>query len=143
MSGPDPAPQAAFPYTHLTISRRPVDRRREVPVDRYTRCTRPGTIHVARSGNWGRATSEVSAVHGPSFRWTTTGSGLRDVETLHRIDEDAVKQEITAAGFKFDGESNVLRNPVDARDWNASPKAAADTKKRGTSDRFIFRFVKP
>jgi predicted methyltransferase len=71
------------------------------------------------------------------------GSGLRDVETLHRIDEEAVKQEITAAGFTFDGESNVLRNPADARDWNASPKAAADAKKRGTSDRFIFRFVKP
>jgi len=71
------------------------------------------------------------------------GSGLRDVQTLHRIDEEAVKQEITAAGFKLDGESNVLRNPADARDWNASPKAADDAKKRGTSDRFVLRFVKP
>jgi predicted methyltransferase len=69
------------------------------------------------------------------------GSGLRDVETLHRIDEDAVKKEILAAGFKLDGESDVLRNPEDARDWNDSPRAAAE--KRGTSDRFVLRFVKP
>lgn len=69
------------------------------------------------------------------------GSGLRDVETLHRIDEDTVKQEIMAAGFKLDGESDVLRNPDDPRDWNDSPRAAAE--KRGTSDRFTLRFVKP
>jgi predicted methyltransferase len=71
------------------------------------------------------------------------GSGVRDVETLHRIDEDIEKQEILAAGFKLDGESDVLRNPDDKRDWNASPKAAAELKKRGTSDRFVLRFVKP
>lgn len=69
------------------------------------------------------------------------GSGTRDVETLHRIDEDVVKQEVLAAGFKLDGESQTLRNPSDTRDWNSSPKAAGD--KRGTSDRFVFRFVKP
>jgi predicted methyltransferase len=69
------------------------------------------------------------------------GSGVRDVETLHRIDEDVVKQEVAAAGFKLDGESDVLRNPADKRDWNDSPKAAAD--RRGTSDRFVLRFVKP
>ena len=69
------------------------------------------------------------------------GSGLRDVQTLHRIDEAAVKKEITAAGFKLDLESDVLANPSDPRDWNASPGAAAE--KRGTSDRFTLRFVKP
>ena len=69
------------------------------------------------------------------------GSGIRDVETLHRIDEDVVKQEALAAGFKLETSSDVLRNPSDARDWNSSPKAAAE--KRGTSDRFVLRFVKP
>ena len=69
------------------------------------------------------------------------GTGLNDVETLHRIDEDAVKKEILAAGFKLDGASDVLRNPEDPRDWNDSPRAAAE--KRGTSDRFVLRFVKP
>lgn len=71
------------------------------------------------------------------------GSGLRDVETLHRIDEEVVKQEITAAGFKLDASSDVLRNPADPRDWNSSPKAATEAGKRGTSDRFVLRFVKP
>ncbi|MBX3157485.1 MAG: class I SAM-dependent methyltransferase [Deltaproteobacteria bacterium] len=69
------------------------------------------------------------------------GSGTRDVETLHRIDEAVVKREVEEAGFKLDGESDVLRNPADKRDWNASPRTAAE--KRGTSDRFTLRFVKP
>jgi predicted methyltransferase len=69
------------------------------------------------------------------------GSGVRDVEKLHRIDEDVVKREVLAAGFKLDGESNALRNPADPRDWNASPGAAGE--RRGTSDRFVLRFVKP
>jgi predicted methyltransferase len=69
------------------------------------------------------------------------GSGTRDVETLHRIDEDVVKQEALAAGFKLEASSDVLRNPGDTRDWNSSPRAAAD--KRGTSDRFVLKFVKP
>lgn len=69
------------------------------------------------------------------------GSGTRDVETLHRIDEEAVKKEVLAAGFKLDAESDLLRHPDDTRDWNSSPKAAGE--KRGTSDRFTLRFVKP
>ncbi|MBL0218381.1 MAG: class I SAM-dependent methyltransferase [Myxococcales bacterium] len=69
------------------------------------------------------------------------GTGLADVETLHRIDEETLKQEILAAGFKLDAESDVLRMPDDKRDWNSSPKAAAE--RRGTSDRFTLRFVKP
>ncbi len=71
----------------------------------------------------------------------TKGSGTKDTDTLHRIDEDLVKKEVEAAGFKLDGESDVLRNPQDARDWNSSPRAAAE--RRGTSDRFVLRFVKP
>ena len=71
------------------------------------------------------------------------GSGLRDVETLHRIDEEVVKQEVLAAGFRLDAESPLLRYAADKRDWNASPKSADEAKKRGTSDRFVLRFVKP
>ena len=69
------------------------------------------------------------------------GSGVRDTETLHRIDEAVVKKEVVAAGFKPDGESDVLRNPDDKRDWSSSPKAAG--ARRGTSDRFVLRFKKP
>lgn len=68
------------------------------------------------------------------------GSGTSATETLHRIDEEVVKKEVLAAGFTLDASSDVLRNPADTRDWNSSPKAAGD--KRGTSDRFVLRFIK-
>src|SRR4029434_3221179 len=66
------------------------------------------------------------------------GRGLKDVQTLHRIEEGVVRKEIQRAGFKLDAESNMLRNPADKRDWNASPSAAEE--RRGTSDRFVLRF---
>lgn len=69
------------------------------------------------------------------------GTGTTETKTLHRIDEAVVKKELEAAGFKLGGEASFLRNPSDARDWNDAPSAAAD--KRGTSDRFVMRFVKP
>ena len=68
------------------------------------------------------------------------GSGIQATETLHRIDESVVKEEVLAAGFTLDGESDVLRNATDPRDWNSSPKQAGE--KRGTSDRFTLRFIK-
>ncbi|MEO8845813.1 MAG: SAM-dependent methyltransferase [Kofleriaceae bacterium] len=69
------------------------------------------------------------------------GSGITATDTLHRIDQKIVETEVKAAGFKPAGESNVLRNPADKRDWNSSPHAAGE--KRGTSDRFVLLFQKP
>ncbi len=69
------------------------------------------------------------------------GSGLADVQTLHRIDEAVVRREIESAGFRLAAEASFLRNAADARDWNDSPRVAAE--RRGTSDRFVLRFVKP
>jgi predicted methyltransferase len=67
-----------------------------------------------------------------------TGSGLRDTDTLHRIDEATVKKEVEAAGFKLVAESNVLRNPAD-------PHTAKvfDPSIRGKTDQFILKFRKP
>jgi predicted methyltransferase len=87
------------------------------------------------------AALKKGGVYGIVDHSAAAGSGTRDVESLHRIDEDVVKKEVLAAGFKLDAESDVLRNPDDTRDWNSSPKAAGE--KRGTSDRFTLRFVKP
>lgn len=70
-----------------------------------------------------------------------TGAGLDDVQTFHRIEEAALKKEIQDAGFELAGEADFLRNPADARDWNDSPAAAG--ARRGTSDRFVLKFVKP
>ncbi|HEY1546468.1 MAG TPA: SAM-dependent methyltransferase [Kofleriaceae bacterium] len=69
------------------------------------------------------------------------GSGLRDTETLHRIDEDVVTEEVLSAGFILGRETDVLSNPADTRDWSSSPHAAG--ARRGTSDRFVMLFVKP
>jgi predicted methyltransferase len=70
-----------------------------------------------------------------------SGTGLADVESLHRIDEAALIGEVKAAGFTLDAEGDFLRNPDDARDWSAAPRAAGE--RRGTSDRFVLRFTKP
>ena len=69
------------------------------------------------------------------------GTGTTESQTFHRIDEKVVREEIERAGFKFGGEASFLRNPADTRDWNDAPSAAAD--RRGTSDRFVYKFVKP
>ena len=71
------------------------------------------------------------------------GTGTSDVQTLHRIDEQVVRTEVQRAGFKLQAEGDFLRNPQDSRDWNSSPPAAAAAGRRGTSDRFALRFVKP
>ena len=67
-----------------------------------------------------------------------TGSGLRDTDTLHRIDPAIVKQQVTAAGFVFEAESKLLRNPAD-------PHTALvfDKSIRGHTDQFAYRFRKP
>jgi predicted methyltransferase len=69
------------------------------------------------------------------------GHGIADVSSLHRIDEQTVRSEIQAAGFEVAAEATFLRNAADQRDWNASPGQAGD--KRGSSDRFVVKFVKP
>ncbi|WP_321389242.1 class I SAM-dependent methyltransferase [Emcibacter sp.] len=58
-------------------------------------------------------------------------------DTLHRIDPAIAMREITAAGFTFDGESDILRNPDDN-----GTKPMWDETIRGRTDRFVYRFVK-
>ena len=69
------------------------------------------------------------------------GGGVTVVQTLHRIEESIVVAEILGAGFVQDGSADFLKNPADARDWNANPSGSGD--KRGTSDRFVLAFKKP
>jgi len=65
-------------------------------------------------------------------------SGLSATNTLHRIDPATIKAEVTAAGFVFDGESPVLRNPADPRTANVF-----DPTIRGKTDQVVYRFKKP
>jgi predicted methyltransferase len=66
------------------------------------------------------------------------GSGLRDTNTLHRIDEASVKSELAAVGFRLDGESYLLHNAGDPRTANVKDPAI-----RGKTDQFILIFTKP
>jgi predicted methyltransferase len=66
------------------------------------------------------------------------GSGLRDTNTLHRIDKASVKSEVEAAGFKLERESDLLRNAGDPRTVNVR-----DPTIRGKTDQFILEFRKP
>jgi predicted methyltransferase len=66
------------------------------------------------------------------------GSGTSDTNTLHRIDQDTVKQEVESVGFKFVGESDVLRNKADPR-----TAKVFDPSIQGHTDQFILKFTKP
>ena len=66
------------------------------------------------------------------------GSGLRDTETLHRIDPIRMKNEIEAAGFVLESQSDALRNPDDDH-----KRAVFDPGIRGKTDQVMFRFRKP
>lgn len=57
---------------------------------------------------------------------------------LHRIDPATLRQEVESAGFVYDGESDLLRNPSDPR-----TASVFDESIRGHTDRFIMRFRKP
>ena len=58
--------------------------------------------------------------------------------TVHRIDPAVVKSEVTAAGFKFEGESKILANPADDHSKNVFDPAI-----RHHTDQFIYKFRKP
>jgi predicted methyltransferase len=66
------------------------------------------------------------------------GTGMKETDTLHRIDVATVKQQVTAAGFVLEGESNLLANPDDPRTSDVFNKAI-----RGKTDQFVLKFRKP
>ncbi len=66
------------------------------------------------------------------------GTGLAATNTLHRIDMEAVKAEVTAAGFVLDGSSDVLKNPDDPHTAMVFAPSI-----RGKTDQFMLKFKKP
>jgi predicted methyltransferase len=66
------------------------------------------------------------------------GSGLRDTETLHRIDPESIWSEVTAAGFLFEAKSELLRNAEDSHSLPVFDRAV-----RHRTDQVIFKFRKP
>lgn len=67
------------------------------------------------------------------------GTGTYAAETgKHRIDENQVKLEVLKAGFKYVGESNILRNASDKRTETVFEKSL-----NRDTDQFILKFQKP
>jgi predicted methyltransferase len=66
------------------------------------------------------------------------GSGARDTNTLHRIDPEIVKQEVTAAGFTLDSTSDALQNKEDPH-----TAGVRDPSIQGHTDQFALKFRKP
>jgi predicted methyltransferase len=66
------------------------------------------------------------------------GTTEKQIRALHRIDEAQVISEVTAAGFVFIGESDVLRHPYDDR-----ARSVFDPLIRGQTDEFLLKFQKP
>jgi len=66
------------------------------------------------------------------------GTGMKETDTLHRIDEATVKAQLAAAGFRFEGQSKLLANPADPRTADVFDKSV-----RGRTDQFVLKFRKP
>jgi predicted methyltransferase len=66
------------------------------------------------------------------------GAGPETGGTLHRIDPALIKRDMAEAGFLFDGETNILRNPTDDR-----LQAVFAPSVRDRTDRVVLRFRKP
>ena len=64
------------------------------------------------------------------------GTGISESGTLHRVDEEFLRQEVEAAGFKLAERGEFLRNPADPRDKNTPMPAQP-------KDEFVFKFIKP
>ncbi len=61
-----------------------------------------------------------------------------EVEATHRILPETIRADFERAGFVFDGESDLLRNPQDDRSVNVFTPAI-----RGRTDRVVYRFRRP
>ena len=69
---------------------------------------------------------------------TAAGAGATQTNTFHRIESATVKQEVEAAGFKFEGQSDVLKNPMDDHTL-----AIFNPMIRGHADQYVLKFRKP
>lgn len=121
-----------------------------VVVDGYDAMTLPQPVdlvwttenyHDLANGNVAGANAAVFAALKPGGIYyvqdhAAPGTGLTVTSTLHRIDPAAVRQQVEAAGFRLEAQSDHLANPAD-------PHTANPREFNGVSDKFAFRFRRP
>jgi predicted methyltransferase len=102
-------------------------------------------LHLARFAlDWAAVNRQIFAALKPGGVYVVVdhaakpGADVSVADTLHRIDPAIVRRELEAAGFVYDGETDVLRNPADTRELGVFDPAI-----RGKTDQFALRFRKP
>lgn len=86
------------------------------------------------------AALKPGGVYGVIDHSAVAGAGDTAVQTLHRVEESLVRQEILDAGFVLDAESDILRHPEDPRTHSVFD---VTDETRDLTDRFVLRFRKP
>lgn len=84
------------------------------------------------------ASLKPGGVYGIIDHQAEPGTGTSVIESLHRIEESVIVDEITAAGFQLAERGDFLGNPDDDRSVRIF-----DPSVRGRTDRFVLRFEKP
>jgi predicted methyltransferase len=77
-------------------------------------------------------------VYGIIDHAAAAGTGTSSTESLHRIEQQFIVDEVTAAGFELAAEADVLANPDDGHTVGIFDPSIA-----GRTDRFVLRFEKP
>lgn len=114
------------------------------PVDLVWTTENYHDFHNGPTANVGAINSSVFAALKPGGIFfvedhaAADGAGTTVTSTLHRIEPAAVVQEMTAAGFVLDAQSDLLKNPAD-------PKTVGvrDPSVQGETEKFALRFRKP
>ncbi len=84
------------------------------------------------------AALKPGGVYGIVDHHAAEGAGTDVIQSLHRIEESVIVDEITASGFALAASGDFLRNAGDDRSLRIF-----DPSIRGNTDRFVLRFEKP
>ena len=77
-------------------------------------------------------------VYGIVDHHAAAGSGTDVIESLHRIEDNVIVDEISSAGFSLAARGDFLGNADDDHSLRIF-----DPSIRGNTDRFVLRFEKP
>jgi len=132
-------------YGNIEVVQTPlIDMKLPAPVDLIWTSQNYHDIYVRNPENGRKATKAIYDNLKPGGVFVVldhsapAGTAPDPADRTHRIDAALVRKEVEAVGFKFEGESNVLRNPADDR-----TKPVFDPSIRGHTDQFIYKFRKP
>ena len=84
------------------------------------------------------AALKPGGVYGIIDHHAAAGAGTSVIESLHRVEESVIVDEITGAGFELAASGDFLSNPDDDRSL-----IVFNPDIRGRTDRFVLRFEKP